>query len=706
MLRQRDDNQTASLREAAAKGQLTVDSFEKHGRTLAVVDGRLSYKLAGKNLGWDRLGFTLGTHHGTGKGGFEYYTHSGPESLVCTAVETLPDGLKIHGKYSATGLEETIACRLLGHGALRVERQLRNTAKVSHVVLSAAAGAVGGVGGPVFSDNHIWRARYAHMDNVRTEKFPWCRPEYPYVRPLPKSDTVFGNQESQAVPAMLLTNDTYSQTLLEGQLRQDRTRACWTLAAGAGQPVRTYQLHWGMETGGFELAPGATLDLEPIYYQILENTHPQDCWGDYFAAVAAENRLLAADDILLSKAFYCSWNYGVFQDISEEKLLKTARFVARHLPNIKHFLIDGGWQGTEAVSCPSCANFYLPEAEWHHAERFPNGMKTMADRIRETGLAPAIWWTPSVGLHTKLAQEHPEWLAKDASGNVYRIANSGYLDYSLPPVQAYLHKIFAILFKQWGYEAMKMDFWCQSVESEHIRYATGTGIQWRDWLLATIRSYLPKDGFLMTCVAVAMGNPFLGKSASTYRCSIDVGACKWHEHITASIWNLPLHAIPGRQTCLLSVDGLGWNPTVADHENLHRLTYGFITMGSLEVDGRLEELSAAQIGMLNRLLAEPDRGHPVRCPDERAFTGQPLPDCLYVDYPPASRTGRRGIAKHIALFNWTDQPQYVGHVAAQLGLAGTVQARDYWTDAVVELADGNLCELLPPRSAKLYEIGR
>ncbi len=603
------------------------------------------------------------------------------------------------------GLEETITFRVLDNGALRVARRLRNTAGASHVILSASAGGVGGMGGPVFSENHIWRARFCHMDNVRTEKFPWCRPEYPYVRPLPKSDTVFGDQESQPAPAMILTNDSYSQLLLEGQLRQDRTRATWTLSAGAGQPVRSYELHWSMATGGFQLQPGASLDLEPIYYQILENTHPQDCWQDYFAAVAAENTLLSPDDILLSRAFYCSWNYGVFHDISEEKLLKTARFVAANMPNVKHFLIDGGWQSpAEDVMCPNCANFYLPEGQWHHAGRFPNGMKAMADKIRAAGLAPAIWWTPAVGLHTRLAQEHPEWLAKGAAGNAYRISNSGYLDYSLKPVQEYLHKIFTILFKEWGYEAMKMDFWSQSVESEQIRYATGTGVHWRDWLLGTIRSYLPADGFLMTCVAVAMGNPFLGKAASTYRCSIDVGACTWREHVTSCVWNLPLLSIPGSTTCLLNIDGIGWSKHLTDAENLHRLSYAFITMGSLEIDGRLEELPADKIALLNRLLADMDRGHPVRCPDEDAFTGVPLPKCLYVDYPAGSRTGKRGIAKHLALFNWSDQPQCTGYTAAELGLPAPVTARNFWTDEQVTFADGNISEWLPPHSARLYEI--
>ena len=681
-----------------------MNTIERAGRIVAVEDGRLSYRLKTVKLGWERLVPALETHHGTGKGGFEYASHAGSEPFTGTGCEAHADGFDLHGTYRAPGLEETVELRLTETGALRLERRIRNTSNLSLSIRGASISGDGADGGPIFSDNHIWRARFAHMDNVRTERYPWCRPEYPYVRPVPKTPTVFGSQENQSVPAMILTNDTNSQALVTGQLQQSRTRLCWTLAAGPDRPFATWRLHWGMPQGGFDLQPGEAFALEPVYFEILESTEPQDCLTGYCEAILAEQTLLDPDDTLLSKAFYCSWNYGVFHDISEAKLLETARFVARHMPDVKHFLIDGGWQSVDAVSCPNCANFYLPEGEWHHPERFPNGMRVMADRIRETGLRPAIWWTPSVALHSRLAQEHPEWLAKDVSGNPYRISHSGYLDLSLEPVQAYLHRVFTILFKDWGYEAMKMDFWGQGFESERIRFASGTGMQWRDWLLTTIRSYLPADGFLMTCVAVSMGNPFLGKGASSYRCSIDVGACAWHEHVMSCVWNLPLHALPSNRLCLPNVDGIGWNPALPDNENLHRLTYAFITMGSLEVDGRLEKLPPDTVALLNRVMADMDRGHPVRCPDRAAFTGVPLPRCLTVAYPDGSRTRARGIRQHVAFFNWGDDDQVTGFTGAQLGLRGPVDVEDFWTGERSVWADGGACLTLPPRTARLYTI--
>ncbi len=674
------------------------------GRLLEVSESSFSYTREHGKTGWKSLGLSLATSHGTGKGGFEYYMVTGDDCLRECAASEIDGGLQLQGRYRTPGLEETVRLRFLKNGALRLDRRIHNTGVHSHVIRGAAAGGAAG-GGPVFRDNHIWRARFAHMDNVRTDQFPWCRPEYPYVRPIPKTKTRFGAQETQPVPAMILTNDTYSELLLEGQLRQDRTRACWELCAGAGQIVDHYSVQWGMPQGGFEIAPGAVLELEPFYFEIFENTAPDHCWDGYRHAVIEENDLEGVTNSLQSQAFYCSWNYGVFHDISEEKLMRTARFVAAEMPAIRFFLIDGGWQSSEPVMCPSCANFHLPEAEWHHAERFPNGLKVMADRIRQTGLRPAIWWSPGVGLHSRLALEHPEWLAKDASGNVYRIGDSGYLDYSLPPVQKYLRRIFEILFEKWGFEGMKMDFWSQSVESDTIRYATGTGIQWRDWLLDTIRSYMPDDGFLMTCVAAAMGNPFLGKAAQTYRCSIDVGACRWPDHVASCVWNLPLHAWTSPSLILPNVDGIGWSREMTDNENMHRLTYAFITMGSLEVDGRLEELPADAIKRLNRMLADMDRGHTVHCLDRGAFCGTPLPSCLYVRYPEESRTRRRGVAMHVALFNWKDTPECAGVTTSALGIDNeTLRGTDFWSGEPVEFREGALSLLLPPRSARLFEF--
>jgi len=107
--------------------------------------------------------------------------------------------------------------------------------------------------------------------------------------------------------------------------------------------------------------------------------------------------------------------------------------------------------------------------------------------------------------------------------------------------------------------------------------------------------------------------------------------------------------------------------------------------------------------LLGKLLAHLDRGHKVRGLDERAFTGEPLPEILKVEYPEDSLNGRRGVRAHIAFFNWQDRERSVGGTREFLGIPPESAVTDYWTDK--ELANAAVVEaFLPPRSAQLMEI--
>jgi hypothetical protein len=165
-----------------------------------------------------------------------------------------------------------------------------------------------------------------------------------------------------------------------------------------------------------------------------------------------------------------------------------------------------------------------------------------------------------------------------------------------------------------------------------------------------------------------------------------------------------MHGIPSRRTILPNLDGIGWSRKMTDDENMHRLTYAFITMGSLEVDGRLEEVAQDRIALLNKVIAHMDRGHVVHCPDEDAFTGRPLPECLTVDYPEESITARRGISRHIAFFNWSDEVQCTGYDLHSPDSASDDKIHDFWTGEEVRVNDGRISAWLQPHSARLFEV--
>jgi len=141
-----------------------------------------------------------------------------------------------------------------------------------------------------------------------------------------------------------------------------------------------------------------------------------------------------------------------------------------------------------------------------------------------------------------------------------------------------------------------------------------------------------------------------------------------------------------------------------ENENMLRLTWGYINMGMLEVDGRLEELPENYVRAVRKLTDRCDRGHRCLCPDERAFTGDPLPEVLYVDFPEGSRTRKAGIRQSIAFFNWTDRPKLVTASRYSLGHTGPVSAEDFWTGEREEFSEEFITKRLEPRSALLYDI--
>lgn len=604
------------------------------------------------------------------------------------------------------GLQEKVVISEQAHG-YALKRRIHNPGIASIAVAKPFVCAENEQAGPKMEQDLLMNGRYAHLDNLRSEDYPKCRAEYPFLRPMPWQAQEFGNQESQAAPYMLFTSSRQRTFLMEAQMDQLVSRCTWELGVNnTGMALETYRLNWSFNgAGGFTLHADQEQELETVHYSIFTEQNLEECIRIYSQQVVESQNWQGRKNPLAHTSMYCSWNYGIERNIDHDSLANRAQFISKNLPHISHFLIDGGWVPWEMGKGPHLGNFNLADDEVYDHSKFPHGMRGISDAIVEAGLKPAIHWTPFVRLNTKLAQEHQDWLCRDSTGDIYRISDYGYFDYSIPEVREFFHHVFKTIFHTYGFQGMKMDFWSQSVESNHIRYRHGgTGIHWRNWLLSTIESYLPEDGFLMTCVAVAMGNPFLGKHAQTYRCGFDVGYSSWDDHIRSSIWSQPLYSSDERNMALLNLDGFGVSEVMTDDENLHRLTYGFITMGSFEIDGKLEERSPKELDWLNRLSAHPDRGHAVTTIDDQVYTGVPLPKCMKVDYPEDSLTYQRGVRQHIALFNWNDDEQTLAFSAEQLGLPENAKLRHFWSDEVITLGEMGLVERLRAHASALYEV--
>jgi alpha-galactosidase len=147
---------------------------------------------------------------------------------------------------------------------------------------------------------------------------------------------------------------------------------------------------------------------------------------------------------------WTSW-YNYYQKINEAIILNNLENIqkADHTPGI--FQIDDGFQ--TAVG------------DWLsiNADKFPNGMKYMADRIKAAGLKAGLWLAPFVcEKHSLIYREKKEWLLKDSKGAPVAAgcnwSGSYALDIYNDEVRAYIRHVFSVVLGEWGYDLVKLDF--------------------------------------------------------------------------------------------------------------------------------------------------------------------------------------------------------------------------------------------------------
>lgn len=257
----------------------------------------------------------------------------------------------------------------------------------------------------------------------------------PALRPLPpgsfRSDMVGVLTPTGAGPALLAGLLTTANQFGALRTRFDRAHPHLTLACAAD---------------GWTLAPGERLASERVVLALAEPD--QDLLGIYGEALGQEMAGLVAAD---APRGWCSWPaFGA--KVSEENILQQLDWLRRQrdtLP-IEVVQLDDGWE--------------VAVGDWKPNERFPHGMKWLAERIREAGFRPGLWLAPFI-VHPKsrTARDHPDWILRDARG---RPLSAGYssvgfsqgLDLTHPAVESHVRELIATATQEWGYSYLKLDF--------------------------------------------------------------------------------------------------------------------------------------------------------------------------------------------------------------------------------------------------------
>ena len=147
---------------------------------------------------------------------------------------------------------------------------------------------------------------------------------------------------------------------------------------------------------------------------------------------------------------YTSW-YNYYSNISEEIINRDLASICNQDTKFECFQIDDGYQ--QAIG------------DWLITDKnkFPNGMKVIADKIHESGMIAGLWLAPFAGgKKSDLFRDHKDWFIKDKNGKPFNTGHNWGGFYSLdiynPNVREYLKHVFDVVLNEWGYDLVKLDF--------------------------------------------------------------------------------------------------------------------------------------------------------------------------------------------------------------------------------------------------------
>jgi alpha-galactosidase len=166
---------------------------------------------------------------------------------------------------------------------------------------------------------------------------------------------------------------------------------------------------------------------------------------------------------------WCSWFYTLAQ-VSEAEVIANTEYAAKHLKpfGLEYIQIDEGYQRWHG--------------DWQGNQRFPNGMKWLADQIKSYSFKAGLWISPYViSEPTEIFRNHKDWLVKRADGSLQRVGNwteppadedpKRYcLDVTHPGAAQWLHDLIDMIVNEWGYEMIKIDFVAWSILSAERYY--------------------------------------------------------------------------------------------------------------------------------------------------------------------------------------------------------------------------------------------
>lgn len=528
-----------------------------------------------------------------------------------------------------------------------------------------------------------------------------------FHQPLLNTKTLLADSEDETFPGFFIGANNGNCGFLCVAASAERFHPRFKLHGQTGQDEWAFDIE-EVPCGNdhLELQPGEKLFGEWLYFLISDTNEPQKALMPYYEILSDTGYCERIKDHnpLPQQRIWCSWNYDFFNDITEADYFGQIELLDRHYTNVKFMQLDDGYQIDYPGGQRAMIDFLYGEPEnTFNPEKFSIGPKELADRTRAAGYRPAIWLGLWAAASSPMITEHPEWILLDENGHEVEFEFSSYqtlkiLDPSVPEVREYIGKVCRIVFQEWGYEGVKLDFWSFAFEKKNLRYRYPgkTSAQWRDWLVSTFRKYLPVDGFFGFCVVAGTGNPVIHKGGDYFRCTEDIDHGWWSRVVEIAAWTANTRMIMPENTVIANIDSIGWSDRFSLQEWKTWLDICAVSGACIELSGDLRKLPDEKHKLLSETLQLCDLRARIYLPDLSTAT-RLAPPPLWISES----------EKHflVGFFNWHENEKRIAPLA-KLASADTSFSKLDWSPARCGEDFNKEEHMLPPKGSLLLKANK
>lgn len=401
---------------------------------------------------------------------------------------------------------------------------------------------------------------------------------------------------------------------------------------------------------------------------------------------------------------WMSWN-TYFDKATADDNLAEARIGQKYLqPFGCEFWSIESWQGNSP---------HLPVSDFYNmnlevdANKFPRGMKQLAEDIRALGFRPGLWTAPFGTGNKEFYDAHKAWFLHDKDGKPLSCWNGRYtLDPTVPEAREHLKNIHKTASHEWGYEFFKIDgmsgrshgYCAHLYERPEIRacFRDPSCLNSFELCIKAFREGIGEDRIFLACQGHTSG------PEAQYADASRIGADIVHPNQPVKWGN-----VFNQGRCTINQVFTHNIVMIADPDTLlvhdlpveeARVSATIIALpGQLTFFGdKLAGLSEERMKMLQQTL-------PVA--DVRPVSLYPYFSMLPI-WNLGVQNDLLGNYNVVALFNWEDETKSISYTTEELGIDSDLEYAlyEFWTQKSFSTMKGSFAMDVPAHSVRLLAI--